>query len=80
MKTTQPPIINDQRLLGYQCGAEQLQRMLEHHETELMAERQKPAFDAQLIDQLCYQLHHIYDYYNGIQGAIAAYQQKRQIV
>lgn len=80
MKTTQPPISNDQELAGYKSGAEQLKRMIERHETELMTERQKPAVDAQLIDQLRYQLHHLYGYYKGIQDAIEAYQRQHQSV
>ena len=78
MKTTQPPITNDQELAGYQAGAEQLRQMIERHEMDLMTERQKHPADMQLIDQIRYQLHHLYGYYRGIQDAIATYQRKRQ--
>ena len=78
MKTTQPPITSDQELAGYQQGAEQLLRMIERHESDLMAERKKHPADMQLIDQIRYQLHHLYGYYKGIQDAIAAYQQQHQ--
>ena len=78
MKTTQPAITSDQELAGYQAGAEQLLRMIERHETDLMAARQKHPADMQLIDQIRYQLHHLYGYYRGIQDAIAAYQRQHQ--
>lgn len=78
MKTTQPPITSDQELAGYRQGAEQLRQMIERHETDLMAERQRHPADTQLIDQMRYQLHHLYGYYRGIQDAIAAYQRKHQ--
>lgn len=78
MKTTQPPITNDQELAGYRTGAEKLRRMIERHETDLMAARQQQPADAQLIDQLRYQLHHLYGYYRGIQDAIATYQRQHQ--
>ena len=78
MKTTQLPITSDQGLVGYQKGAEQLLRMIERHEIDLMAERQKRPADIQLIDQIQCQLHHLYGYYKGIQDAIAAYQRQRQ--
>ena len=78
MKTTQPPITNDQEACWLPAGAEQLRQMIERHETDLMAERQKHPADMQLIDQMRYQLHHLYGYYRGIQDAIAAYQRKRQ--
>jgi len=78
MKTTQPPITNDQELAGYRQGTEQLRRMIERHEADLMAEHKKHPADMQLIDQIRYQLHHLYGYYKGIQDAIAAYQQQHQ--
>lgn len=78
MKTTQPPITSDKELVGYQAGAEQLRQMIERHETDLMAERQKHPADMLLIDQIRYQLHHLYGYYRGIQDAIAAYQRRHQ--
>jgi hypothetical protein len=52
--------------------------MIERHETDLMAERQKHPADMLLIDQIRYQLHHLYGYYRGIQDAIAAYQRHHQ--
>ena len=78
MKTSQPPITNDQELIGYQAGAEKLRHMIETHEADLIAERQKQPADAQLIDQLRYQLHHLYGYYKGIQDAIEAYEHQHQ--
>lgn len=78
MKTTQPPIMSDKELAGNQTGAEQLRRMIERHESDLMAERQKHPADIQLIDQIRYQLHHLYGYYRGIQDAIMAYQRQHQ--
>jgi hypothetical protein len=66
MRTAQPPITSDKELAGYQAGAEQLRRMIERHESDLMAERQKHPADIQLIDRIRYQLHHLYGYYKGI--------------
>jgi len=74
MKTTQPPITNDEELSGYRIAADQLRQMIERHESDLMAERQKNTVDMQLLDQIRYQLHHLYGYYQGIQDAIATYQ------
>jgi Mg2+ and Co2+ transporter CorA len=78
MKTTQPPIANDEELAGYRAGAEQLRRMIEQHEDDLMAERQRLPADLQRIDQIRYQVNHLYGYYRGIQDAIDAYLQRRQ--
>jgi hypothetical protein len=78
MKTTQTPITSDQELAGYQQGAEQLRHMIERHESDLMAERQKSPADMQLIDQIRYQLHHLYGYYKGIQDAIETYRHQHQ--
>ncbi|HZC06268.1 MAG TPA: hypothetical protein VE338_11580 [Ktedonobacterales bacterium] len=78
MKTTQPPITNDQELAGYQEGAQRLRAMIERHESDLMAQRQRAAADLQRIDQIRYQLHHLYGYYKGIQDAIAVYLHHRQ--
>ena len=78
MKTTQPPIANDEELAGYRAGAEQLRRMMERHEGDLMAERQRAPADLQRIDQIRYQLQHLYGYYRGLQDAIEAYLQRRQ--
>jgi len=52
MKTTQPPITNDQEYAGYRAGAEQLRQMIERHESDLMVERQKAVPDMRLIDQI----------------------------
>ena len=73
MKTTQPSIANDEELAGYRAGAEQLRRMMERHEDDLAAEWQKAPADLQRMDQIRYQLHHLYGYYRGIQDAIDAY-------
>lgn len=78
MKTVQPPITNDQELAGYRAGAEQLRRMMERYEVDLLAERQQAPADMQRVDQLRYQLHRLYGYYKGIQDAIDAYLQARQ--
>ncbi len=78
MKTSQPPITNDQELAGYQAGAKKLRHMIERHETDLIAERKKHPADVQLIDQIRYQLHHLYGYYKGIQDAIEAYQHQHR--
>lgn len=78
MKTTQPPIADDQELAGYRAGAERLRAMMERHENDLMAERQKVPVDLNQLDQIRYQLHHLYGYYKGIQDAIDAYLQHRQ--
>lgn len=73
MKTVQPPITNDQELAGYRAAAEHLRQMMERHEGDLLAERQRTPTDMQRIDQIRYQLHHLYGYYQGIQEAIDAY-------
>jgi hypothetical protein len=78
VKTTQPPITNDEELAGYRAGAEQLRRMMERHEGDLMSQRQSAPADLQRIDQIRYQLHHLYGYYRGIQDAIDAYLRQRQ--
>ncbi len=78
MKTTQPPIADDQELAGYRAGAERLRGMMERHESDLMAERQRVPADVQRMDQIRYQLHHLYGYYKGIQDAIDTYLQHRQ--
>ncbi|HEX6122060.1 MAG TPA: hypothetical protein VFY89_02815 [Ktedonobacterales bacterium] len=78
MKSTQPPITNDQELAGYHAGAERLRSMIERHEMDLLAARQQQPADLQLIDQIRYQLLHLYSYYYGIQQAIAAYERQQQ--
>ena len=78
MKTTQPPITNDQELAGYRAGAERLRVMMERHESDLMAARQRVPADLSQIDQIRYQLHHLYGYYKGIQDAIEAYLHHQQ--
>jgi hypothetical protein len=82
MKTTQPPITNDQELAGYRAGVERLRNMIEGHETDLLAARQQQPTDLQLIDQIRYQLLHLYGYYYGyyygIQHAIEAYERQQR--
>ncbi len=73
MKTTQPPITSDEELAGYRAGAERLRVMIERHENDLLAERQKSPLDAHRLDQIRYQLHHLYGYYLGIERAIEEY-------
>ena len=78
MKTTQPPITNDQELAGYRAGAEQLHQMIDRYEGDLVSERQRVPPDLERLDQIRYQLLHLYGYYRGIQDAIDAYLQHRQ--
>lgn len=78
MKTTQPPIADDQELAGYRAGAEKLLGMIERHESDLMIERQRVPMDMQKLDEIRYQLHHLYGYYKGIQDAIDTYLRHRQ--
>jgi hypothetical protein len=78
MKTTQPPIADDQELAGYRAGAERLRAMIERHEADLAVERQRVPLDVERLDQIRYQLHHLYGYYRGIQDAIAAYLERRR--
>jgi hypothetical protein len=78
MKTTQPPIADDQELAGYRAGAEKLLGMIERHESDLMIERQRVPVDMQKLDEIRYQLHHLYGYYKGIRDAIDAYLRQRQ--
>jgi len=73
MKTTQPPITTDHELAGYWARAEHLRSMIERHEADLLAERQKELADLERLDQIRTQLHHLYGYYKGIQDAIDAY-------
>jgi len=60
------------------AGAEKLLRMIERHESDLMIERQRVPMDMQKLDEIRYQLHHLYGYYKGIQDAIDAYLRQRQ--
>ena len=78
MKTTQPPITNDQELAGYQVGADRLRAMIDRHEQDLATERQQMPLDMEQLDQIRYQLLHLYEYYRGIQDAIDVYLQHRQ--
>jgi len=78
MKTTQPPITTDHELAGYRVGAEILRQMIEHEEVGLITARQEDAHNIQRIDEMRYQLHHLYGYYKGIQDAIDAYVQQKQ--
>ena len=73
MNTTQPLITNDHELAGYWASAEQLRSIMERHEADLLAERQKEPLDTERLDQIRYQLHQVYGYYRGIQDAITAY-------
>lgn len=73
MKTTQPPIKNDHELAGYWASAEQLRSLMERHEADLLAERQKEPLDPERLDQIRYQLGQLYGYYRGVQNAITAY-------
>jgi hypothetical protein len=70
MKTTQPPITNDQELAGYQAGADRLRAMIDRHEQDLATERQQMPLDMERVDQIRYQLRHLYGYYRSIQDAI----------
>lgn len=78
MKTTQPPITDDQELAGYRSGAEHLRVMIDRDEQELMAERQRTPVDLQRLDDIRYHLHHLYGYYKGIQDAIDRYLHQKQ--
>ena len=78
MKATQPPITNDQELAGYQAGADRLRAMIDRHEQDLTTERQQTPVDIERLDQIRYQLLHLYGYYRGIQDAIDAYLHHRQ--
>lgn len=78
MKTTQPPIANDQELTGYREGAARLLAMIERHEADLVSERQKVPPDLELLDQIRYQLQHLYGYYRGIRDAIETYARRCQ--
>lgn len=78
MKTTQPSITNDQELAGYQAGADRLRAMIDRHEQDLVTERQQMPLDMERIDQIRYQLLHLYGYNRGIQDAIDVYLQHHQ--
>ena len=78
MKTTQPPITNDQEFAGYRASAEHLREMIDRHERDLTTERQRTPLDKERLDQIRYQLLHLYGYYRGIQDAIEVYLQQRQ--
>ena len=78
MKATQPPITNDQELAGYRAAADQLRAMIDRHERDLATERERTPLDSERLDQIRYQLLHLYGYYRGIQDAIEAYLQQRQ--
>lgn len=78
MKSTQPPITNDQELAGYRTGAEQLRGMIDRDEEELIVERQRTPVDLQHLDNIRYHLHHLYGYYKGIQDAIDHYLRQKQ--
>lgn len=76
MKTAQPPITTDQELAGYRAAAERPRQMMERHEGDLLVERQRTPADIERIDQIRYQLHHLYGYYRGIQVAIGSYRRR----
>jgi hypothetical protein len=78
MKTTQPPIMNDQEHASYRAGADRLREMIDRHERDLATERQQTPLDMERLDQIRYQLLHLYGYYRGIQDAIDTYLQHRQ--
>jgi hypothetical protein len=78
MKATQPPITNDQELAGYRAGADRLREMIDRHEQDLATERQQTPLDMEQLDQIRYQLLHLYGYYRSIQDAIDTYLQHRQ--
>ncbi len=78
MKTTQPPITNDQELAGYRAGAAKLEILINRHEDDLMRERQQSQPDARHINQIRYTLARLYGYHKGIMDAIEAYMQQHQ--
>jgi hypothetical protein len=51
MKTTQPPLTSDEELAGYRSGAERMREMIERHEADLIAERQRTPTDLAKLDQ-----------------------------
>jgi hypothetical protein len=73
MKTVQPPITNDQELAGYRAAADKLERLMQRHEDDLMAERNTASADTHKVNQIRYTLARLYAYHQGIQAAIAAY-------
>ena len=78
MKTVQPPITNDRELTGYRAAAEKLERLMQRHEDELIAERGASSLDTQKVNQIRYTLARLYAYHQGIQTAIGAYLAGRQ--
>ena len=54
MTTTQPPIADDQELGDYRAGAERVLGMIERHQSDLMAERQRVPVDKRKLDQIRY--------------------------
>jgi hypothetical protein len=72
MKAAQPPITNDRELAGYWASAEHLRGVMERHEADVLAERQKEPADLERLDQMRTQLHHLHGYYTGSQDAIEA--------
>jgi hypothetical protein len=52
--------------------------MIDRHEADLLAERQQAQVDMRRLDQIRYQLHHLYRYYKGIQDAIDVYLRQKQ--
>jgi hypothetical protein len=78
MKTTQPPITNDQELAGYRAGTEKLEGLIRRHEDDLMAERQAAEVDVRKVNQIRYTLRRLYAYHQGIMEAIEVYVRQRQ--
>ena len=78
MRSAQPPITNDQELAGYRAAADKLERLMQRHEDDLMAERSAPNLDAHKVNQIHYTLARLYAYHQGIQTAISAYLAGRQ--
>jgi IS5 family transposase len=52
MKTTQPPLTSDEELAGYRSGAERMREMIERHEADLIAERQRTPTDLAKLEQI----------------------------
>jgi hypothetical protein len=78
MKTTQPPILNDQELAGYRAGAAKLELLINRHEDDLMRERQQPQPDIKHLNQIRYTLYRLYAYHKGIIDAIEFYLHQQQ--
>jgi hypothetical protein len=73
MKTTRPLIGSDQELAGYRAGAEKLEKLISHHEGDLMQTRHAAEIDARKLDQIRHTLHRLYGYYQGLMNAFDVY-------